>query len=406
MGKDMTERAEFSEKTRILVAKRAGYKCSYPNCGKLTIGPDKDPSKTVDTGIAAHIYSAALTGKGPRGTGDLSKSELESPENCIWLCAHHASLIDKRQGEHYPAELLHSFKTLHETRVAHELSGIVTPFGWIDRVIINSSPLFSGRHEISFAKLNLIIGKNSVGKTALCEWIAGASNPKYLERWEKVHPVNRNRLSTEVHYFYPDQHCIAVDFLSDSYPRYQADGELTFVSTGLVKTIFPKTIRFGGEDVPDDLDLVANALMLHRYEVKALCDEIGKHSDFFKGAWFEESEEGIYMHVDVVESSRIETRLFRGLASSEIERLLMELGIIAANKQSAMGPTLLILDANVWLINTDWLKRYAELLGSPTCRFQTIVSTVSTKIDFDEVTWSGWKVISLEGKPPNAVIYA
>ena len=406
MVKDMTGRAKFSETTRILVAQRAGYRCSYMNCGKLTIGPDKDPRKAVNAGIASHIYSAALSGKGPRGTGDLSKDELESPENCIWLCAHHASLIDKGQGAKYPAELLHSYKTLHETRVAHELSGIVTPFGWIDRVVIASSPLFSGRYEISFAKLNLIIGKNSVGKTALCEWIAGSSNPTYLERWEKIHPFNSTRLSTEIHYFFPDQHCIAVDFLSDSYPRYKSDGELTFVSTNPLKIIFPKEIRFGNEDVPDDLDLVANALKLHPYEVKALCDDLGKNSDFFKGAWFEESEEGIFMHVDVVNETRIETRLFRCLASSEIERLLMELGIIAANKQSAGGPALLILDANVWLINTDWLKRYAELLGSPTCRFQTIVSTVSTKIDFDEVTWSGWKVIHLEGKPPNAVICA
>ena len=406
MSKDMTERAEFSEKTRILVAKRAGYRCSYPNCGKLTVGPDKDPGKAVDTGIGAHIYSAALSGKGPRGTGDLRKSELESPENCIWLCAHHASLIDKGQGEHYPAALLHSYKTLHETRVAHELSGIVTPFGWVDRVVITSSPLFSGRHEISFAKLNLIMGDNSVGKTALCEWIAGASNPRYLERWEKVRPNNRNRLSTEVHYFYPDQHCIAVDFLSDKYPRYQVDGELTFVLTKPVKVIFPGRIRFGLEDVPDDLALVANALKLHPYEVKALCDELGKNGDFFRSAWFEESEEGVFMHVDVVTTTGIETRLLRGLADSEIDRLLMELGIIVANQQSAMGPTLFILEANVWRIDTNWLKRYAELLGSPTCRFQTIVSMVSTKIDFNEVTWSGWKVFHLEGKPPNAVIYA
>ena len=250
------------------------------------------------------------------------------------------------------------------------------------------------------------MGDNSVGKTALCEWIAGASNPKYLERWEKVRRFNSSRLSAEVHYFYPDQHCIAVDFLSESYPRYRADGELTFVSTSPVKTIWPKRIRFGREDVPDDLNLVANALKLHPYEVRALCDALGKHSEFFKNAWFEESEEGVLLSVQVEEASERGTRSFRGLADSEIDRLLMELGIMAANQQSAVGPTLFLLEANVWLIDTAWLKRYAKLLGSPTCRFQTIVSSLSTKIDFDEVTWSGWKVIHLEGKPPNAVITA
>ena len=80
------------------------------------------------------------------------------------------------------------------------------------------------------------------------------------------------------------------------------------------------------------------------------------------------------MHVDVVTATGIETLLLRGLADSEIDRLLMELGMIAANQQAAVGPTLFILEANVWRIDANWLKRYAELLGSPTCRFQTIVS--------------------------------
>ena len=176
------------------------------------------------------------------------------------------------------------------------------------------------------------------------------------------------------------------------------------MSTNPLKIILPKPIRFGYEDVPDDLNLVSNALKLHRYEVKALCDDLGNNSDFFKGAWFEESEEGVYLHVKVVDLNRIQTTLMRNLASSEIDKLLMELGIIAANKQSAVGPSLFILDANYWWIDTGWLKRYAKLLGSPTCRFQTIVSTVSTKLDFDEVTWTGWKVIHFEGQPPNAVI--
>ena len=399
-----TRRAEFSEQTRELVAKRAAYRCSIPDCDKLTIGPALDPTKTDNTGIAAHIYGAALTGKGPRGTGGLQKHDLQSSQNAIWLCADHASLVDKRRGVDYSADILHSYKTLHETRVAHELAGIYTPFGWVHKFAIDSSPLFSGSFEIALAKLNLIIGGNSVGKTALCEWIAGTSNPTYLERWETVIPGNLRRVSTRVEYFSPERHCIEVDFLTDKYPRYMLDGEPTFVSTNTVKVIFPESIENHYQEVPNDLDIVVNSIKLHPYELKALCDELANNSDFFRGARFEESDEGIFMHVQVQTKAQVETRLLRLLASSEREQLMMELGIIAANKLSMTGPTLFILDANSWRIDTDWLKRYAEYLGSPACRFQTIASTRLTEINFDDLTWTGWKVIHLEGIPPDAVI--
>ena len=56
------------------------------------------------------------------------------------------------------------------------------------------------------------------------------------------------------------------------------------------------------------------------------------------------------------------------------------------------------------MIVTNWLRRYAEILGSPTCRFQTIASTRSTEINFDDLTWAVWKIIRLEGTPPDAVM--
>ena len=390
-------RAEFADATKRLVAERAAYRCSVPRCGKLTIGPAANPNESDNTGIAAHIYGAALSGGGPRGTGSLSKQELQSSQNAIWLCAHHASLIDKRKGGDYSADTLHSYKTLHETRVAHELAGIHTPFGWVRTCAVHSSPLFSDGFDIEFAKLNLIVGGNSAGKTALCEWIAGTSNPAYLERWGILYPDTLSRLSIKVEYFNPDPHRIEVDFTSREYPRYKLDGARTLVSTNTIKVLFPESIDFQFQETPNDRDIVVNSIKLHPYEIQALCDELADNSDFFKGARFEEIDESVYMQVEVQGESCIETRTLRLLASSERERLMFELGIIAANKLSMIGPTVLILDANSWQIDIDWLKRYAEDLSSPACRFQTIVSTRLMDMNFEEITWSGWKVIQLDG---------
>ena len=100
------------------------------------------------------------------------------------------------------------------------------------------------------------------------------------------------------------------------------------------------------------------------------------------------------------------TRSLRLLASSERERLAMDLGIIASKRLSMTGPTLFILDANSWRIDTDWLRTYAGLLSSTECKFQTIVSTRLTDINFDDLKWAGWKVIRLEGVPPDVVVTA
>lgn len=398
-------RAEFSESTRLLVAQRAGYKCSLPSCGRVTIGPALAPSKFVNTGVAAHIYGAALSGKGPRGSGNLSKNELESSQNAIWLCSYCSALIDKNHGSDYSADILHSFKALHETKIAHEVAGIHTSFGWVNAFTVESSPLFSEGFKVDLAKLNLIVGGNNVGKTAICEWIASLTNPKYLERWEELNPNNLHSLRAGLEYFNPNRHCIEVDFSSNQFPRYKLDGEETYVSTNSVRVTFPESIEPRYQEVPDDLEIIVNSIKLHPYEIRALCDQLKDNSDLFAGARFEKSEEGTYMHVQMKGKTGIEERLFRFLSSSERERLMMELGIIAANALSKTGPSILILDANSWQINTKWLERYSEFFSSPACHFQTIASTRFTDIDFDSLAWTGWKVIALDGVPPDASVH-
>ena len=178
------------------------------------------------------------------------------------------------------------------------------------------------------------------------------------------------------------------------------------MATNAIRVIFPESIEFNYQDLPDDRELIANSLHLHPYEIQALCDELENNSDLFKGVTFKQSEERTHMFVRLQTKIGIEDRPLRLLSSSELDRLMMEIGIIAADKLSVVGPSLLIFDAKSWQINTDWLERYGECLGSPTCRFQTIAATHSSDIDFEKVKWSGWKVIELNGTPPNVTVSA
>ena len=116
----MAQRIEFSRKVRRTVAARSGFRCSFPDCRRVTIGPGPGTEVTT-TGVASHIFSAAPGG--PRGQGGLSKEDLSSLLNAIWLCATHADVVDKNRGAQYPPSLLLSFKDAHEARIVREQGG-------------------------------------------------------------------------------------------------------------------------------------------------------------------------------------------------------------------------------------------------------------------------------------------
>lgn len=52
-----TARENFSATDRHVIAARAGYRCSYPGCNKLTLGPALKSNEFEDTGYASHIAS-------------------------------------------------------------------------------------------------------------------------------------------------------------------------------------------------------------------------------------------------------------------------------------------------------------------------------------------------------------
>lgn len=71
-------RDDFSAATKELLAKRVGYRCSNPDCRQPTSGPQEDPSKAINVGVAAHITAASPDG--PRFDPSLTPEQRSSTE--------------------------------------------------------------------------------------------------------------------------------------------------------------------------------------------------------------------------------------------------------------------------------------------------------------------------------------
>ena len=114
-----SNRDNFNPSTRKIMAERVGWKCSFPSCGINTVGPNSDSNtKSINNGIAAHICAAAPNGS--RYNKDMSRNERRDISNGIWLCRHHANLIDADDSEYSP-ETLRAWKMAAENRAAESL---------------------------------------------------------------------------------------------------------------------------------------------------------------------------------------------------------------------------------------------------------------------------------------------
>src|SRR5713226_2092949 len=112
-------RDDFTREVKLALAHRVGLRCSHPDCQAPTSGPQDDPAKAVNIGVAAHITAAAPDG--PRYDAALTPEERQGITNGLWLCQNHAKLVDNDPA-HYPVDLLRAWKILAEHR-AHERVG-------------------------------------------------------------------------------------------------------------------------------------------------------------------------------------------------------------------------------------------------------------------------------------------
>jgi hypothetical protein len=104
-------RDDFTADVKQVLASRANHTCSNPGCGAPTSGPQADPSKSVNIGVAAHITAASPGGA--RYDGNLTSEQRSSALNGIWLCQNCAKLVDNDETQ-FTTDYLKAWKTISE----------------------------------------------------------------------------------------------------------------------------------------------------------------------------------------------------------------------------------------------------------------------------------------------------
>jgi len=111
-------RDDFDRVTKEVLARRVAHRCSNPECRKLTSGPQTDPTKSLNIGVAAHITAAAPGG--PRYAISLSPQERKAINNGIWLCQNCAKIIDSDEAR-FSADTLRTWKRMAEEAARMEV---------------------------------------------------------------------------------------------------------------------------------------------------------------------------------------------------------------------------------------------------------------------------------------------
>jgi hypothetical protein len=186
---------DFSEAIKRILASRVGNLCSNPKCRALTSGPQVDPTKALNVGVAAHITAASPAG--PRYDPNLSPEQRSGHENGIWLCQTDAKLIDNEPAR-YDVGLLREWKRGAEQEALDRIGRTAEPivartagpsFDLQVGVKARITPIIPREHEQSEFML--------VGNTDECFQFRKTDSDRYVDLpksfVEKIHRYGNSR---------------------------------------------------------------------------------------------------------------------------------------------------------------------------------------------------------------------
>jgi energy-coupling factor transporter ATP-binding protein EcfA2 len=378
-------RENFNGSTRLILAQRAAYRCSSPNCRRLTIGPGLKDDQVENTGKAAHIYSASKGG--PRGQGALAPALIKAPSNGIWMCSDHADLIDKNTGNRYPASVLKGWKALHEYRVAYEHTGRTSAFGFVRTLDVSESALFEPGTKITLGKTTFLIGPNESGKSALCEWLTAVDSPRLLWRWLSPTP-----LRFSVSFDAPIEHSLSVITGDDSLKINLDDSAVAF-NHQRIEVAYIEDVH--DREYDDDLKQIGDILKLDPISTKSLAALVDEKSVFLMGARFirEENDDGKKTHILRCRLADGAEMPFRALSGSEKGRVILDFAITQMRSVASFAPALLIIEWPGLNIDDAGFERYLEFFSSSDCAFQTLITLFQSKPLIEGLGWQTYKIV-------------
>lgn len=133
--------------TKVILAMKSGNVCALSDC-RTSLTSNGNKSDPAVIGEAAHIYGEnAGTDKKPpsaRYREDMTKEQRNHYDNLIYLCPSCHTKIDK-QEEDFPAEMLFTFKEVHEAWVEEQLDLGMSDVGFAE-LEIAAMAIASGNH--------------------------------------------------------------------------------------------------------------------------------------------------------------------------------------------------------------------------------------------------------------------
>lgn len=384
----MKERVDFDKKTKEIIAARAAYRCSFPECNATLVGPGVEPGSVETIGECAHIYAAGK--KGPRCNHNLSENDLKKPENGIYLCRSHHKLIDSNKGKKYPPETLMLYKQMHEHKISEELGHVSYPLLWVKRIIVEESVILKKGVTYDFTKSTIIYGNNGTGKTVLMEHIYTALTGECVIRPEGSRSVLSIELSNPV---WQTVKC----FIDNGIVRYQIGGEIITFCPFAIDVIYLRNYHKTYKG--DLIDWIGLQLRKDRHFVKNLVDGADMSESYLVSkAWieivrtcpYERARVGLIKKDDKGYNYHWHLEQFSG---SELSSFVFDLLVGYMKQLSRYKNTLFLVDwSDINIFGSELLNHYFRLFYNSGSYFQTIV-TMHTL--WGNVDWSGWNMITM-----------
>ena len=391
-------RSDFPDRVKKRVAERNGFRCSFPQCDKTTIGPGQSPSDSVSTGVACHIFSAAEGG--PRGQGDLSSDQLSDIDNALWLCANHARIIDANRGMDYPPARLFSFKTAHEFLISREQGGVAAGFGWLQSVTIEQSPVFTKDATLHLARITVLSGDNASGKTAICEWLAASGDITLLKHWSSLtKPTGGTRIRFDAVMPSPMNWIIRV--FRESEIKFEMDGR------GVPRLNLPFLFVYASECPrwkPEETSssYLARWLRTDPAYIRNIVHSLASRGGFrVHNPRFERREDHENLLLDV--AGTVQGLDFRALSSGEQIQVAIEFAVEFARLAAERNPTILLIDCMGGFDQAN-LQEYLVFLAAESERFQTIITALPRRMDRLDRDIEGLRVATLHGRETDVEI--